>query len=121
MATVVDAGVVDLNDVGVDQLRDGQRLAAEAGDEALVVGEVLGEDLDRDRALEDQVGGLVDARHPAGAEPVADLVATREDSARHYSPSPTGAPAPTPTRRAGAPPSSLGGVSLGGVSAGGVG
>ena len=52
VAVVVDAGVVDLDDVGVDQLRDGQRLAAEAGDELLVVGEVLGQDLDRDGALE---------------------------------------------------------------------
>jgi hypothetical protein len=59
----------------VDQLRDGERLAAEAGDEALVVGEVLGEDLHRDRALEDAVRGPVDGRHPARAEPVVQFVA----------------------------------------------
>ena len=47
VAALVDAGVVDLDDVGVDQLRHRERLAAEAGDELLVVGEVLGEDLDR--------------------------------------------------------------------------
>ena len=57
VAAGVDAGVVDLDDVRVDQLGDGQRLAAEAGDELLVVGEVLGEDLDGDGALEHAVGG----------------------------------------------------------------
>ena len=59
----------------MDQLRDRERLAAEAGDELLVVGEVLGEDLDRDGPLEDPVGRPVDGRHAAGAEPVAELVA----------------------------------------------
>ncbi len=98
VAAVVDAGVVDLDDVGVDQLRDRQRLAPEAGDEALVVGEVLGEDLDRDRALEDAVGRLVDVRHPARAEPVADLVAARERPGRHQSPPPAAARA-RPRRR----------------------
>src|SRR6185369_12896727 len=68
VAAAVDAGVVDLDDVRVDQPRHRQRLAFEAGDEALVVVQVLGEDLDRHRALEDAVGRLVDARHPAGAE-----------------------------------------------------
>jgi len=72
---VVDAGVVDLDDVGVDQFRHRQRLAAEAGDEALVVGEVLGEDLHRDRPLEDQVGCLVDVRHPARAQSLGRFVA----------------------------------------------
>ena len=75
VAAVVDAGVVDLDDVRVDQLRDRERLAAEAGDELVVVGEVLGEDLDRDGALEHPVGGPVDGRHAARAEPVAELVA----------------------------------------------
>ena len=40
----------------MDQFRDGESLAPEAGDEPLVVGEVLGEDLDRDGSLEDAVG-----------------------------------------------------------------
>ena len=80
VAAVVDAGVVDLDDVGVDQLRHRQRLAAEAGDEALVVGEVLGEDLHRDGALEDPVGRLVDVRHPARAEPLRRFVAPGEGS-----------------------------------------
>ncbi len=75
-------GVVDLDDVRVDELGDRERLAAEAGDELLVVGEVLGEDLDGDGALEDPVGRPVDRRHPAPAEPVAELVAAGEGPPR---------------------------------------
>ena len=71
MAALVDAGVVDLDDVGVDQPGDRQRLAAEAGDELLVVGEVLREDLDGHGALEDVVDRAVNARHAARAEPIA--------------------------------------------------
>ena len=85
VAAVVDARVVDLDDVGVDQLRDGERLATEAGDEAVVVGEVLGEDLHRDGALEDAVGRFVDVRHPARAEALAGFVAAREGSGLHQS------------------------------------
>ena len=94
VAAVVDAGVVDLDDVGVDQFGDRQRLAPEAFDEALVVGEVLGEHLDRDRPLEDQVFGLVDVRHAARAEPVAELVAAREGPARHQPPASLPGPDP---------------------------
>ena len=75
VAPLVDPGVVDLDDVGVDQFRDGERLAPEAGDEPLVVGEVLGEDLDRDGALEDPVGCPMHGRHPARAEAPVDLIA----------------------------------------------
>ena len=88
VALLVDAGVVDLDDVGVDQLRDGERLAAEAGDELLVVGEVLGQDLHRDRALEHLVDRPVDARHPARAEAVAELVAAGDHGAGGHQPRP---------------------------------
>ena len=64
LAAIV-ARVIDLDDVGVDELRDGERLAAEACDEAVVIREVLREDLHRDRALEDRVRRAEDARHPA--------------------------------------------------------
>jgi hypothetical protein len=64
VAPAVDAGVIDLDDVGVDELRDRERLPAEAGDEALVVGEVLGEDLHRDGPLEDRVRRAEYRRHP---------------------------------------------------------
>ncbi len=57
------------------QPRRGQRLAAEAGDEGLVVGEVLGQQLDRDRALEHGVGREEDRRHAARAEARLDPVA----------------------------------------------
>src|SRR6202012_1203046 len=80
----------------MDQARHGQRLAAEAGDEALVVGEVLGEDLHRDLTLEDPVGRLVDVRHPAGAEPFTGFVAPREGSGLHQGPPSTEAPGPIP-------------------------
>ena len=97
----------------MDQLRHRQRLAPEAGDEALVVGEVLGEDLHRDGALEDQVGRLVDVRHPAGAEPLAGLVAPGEGSRLHHSPPPTPPGRPRPR----APVSSAFGCAGGSASA----
>ena len=100
VAVLVDAGVVDLDDVRVDQLRDRQRLAPEAGDELVVVREVLGEDLDRDGALQDPVGRLVDARHPARAEPVAELVAARDQGRAHRQPPPTPVPPVPPSSAA---------------------
>ena len=83
VAAGVDAGVVDLDDVRVDELGDGERLAAEAGDELLVVGEVLGEDLDGDGPLEHAIDGPVDGRHAAAAEAVAELVAVGDRGAAH--------------------------------------
>src|SRR6185312_3328611 len=82
-------------------------------DEAVVVGEVLGEDLHRDRALEDAVGRLVDVRHPARAEALAGFVAPGEGARLHHWLPSTAAPGPIPPA---APPPSLGGVtsSLGG-------
>ena len=74
----------------MDQLRDRERLAPKPGDELFVVREVLGEDLHRHGALEDAVGRLVDARHPARAQAVAELVATG-DQRRAHRPSPPGA------------------------------
>ena len=81
VAIVVDAGVIDLDDVGVDEPRDGQRLAAEASDELVVVGEMLGQDLHRDGPLEHAVGRSVDGGHAARAEPVAELVAVGDEAA----------------------------------------
>ena len=51
--------------------RGGQRLAPEARDELAVVGEVLGQQLDRDVALEARVEGAHDGRHAADAEALA--------------------------------------------------
>ena len=52
-----------------------ERLAAEAGHEVLVLGQVLGQQLDRHGALEHRVGGQEDGRHAAGAEAALDPVA----------------------------------------------
>ena len=74
----VVAGVVDLDDVGVDELCGGQRLAPEARHEAVVLGQVLGQQLDRDLALEHVVERAVDGRHAAGAEALVEPVAARD-------------------------------------------
>ena len=79
----VVAGVVHLHDVRVHQLRGGQRLAPEARDEPVVLGEVLGQQLHGDLALEHAVERPVDGRHPAGAEALVEPVAARDLHAEH--------------------------------------
>ena len=78
LALGVLARVEHLDDVRVLQARRRERLAAEAGDEVLVLGQVLGQQLDRHRALEHRVGGQEHGRHAAGAEPAVDPVAARD-------------------------------------------
>ena len=68
------AGVVDRDDVGVRERRHRLRLGLEAGERVGVIGEVLGQDLDRHVALEAGIAGAVDLPHPAGAERRDDLV-----------------------------------------------
>ena len=68
------AGVVDRDDVGVRERRHRLRLGLEAGERVGVIGEVLGQHLDRHVALEAGVAGAVDLPHPAGAERRDDLV-----------------------------------------------
>ena len=65
---VVEAEVEDLHDVGVHEPRGGERLAAEARDEARVLGQVLGEQLDRHVALQPRIERELDRRHAAHAE-----------------------------------------------------
>ncbi len=65
---------VDRGDVGVLELGEDLRLALEARETVGVGGERLGEDLDRDLALQLRVGGAVDDPHPALAERGGDLV-----------------------------------------------
>ena len=72
---LVEAEVEHLDDVRMHQARGGERLAPEARDERRVVGEVLGEQLQRDVALEPLVEGEVHGRHAADAEPALDPVA----------------------------------------------
>ena len=56
------------------QGRDGPRLALEAGQAIGVLGDLVGEDLDRDLAAQAGVAGAVDLPHAAGPEEVDDLV-----------------------------------------------
>jgi hypothetical protein len=59
----------------------GERLAAEARDEARVVGQVLGQELDGDVALEPRVERELDGRHAADAEAAVEAIAVREQVA----------------------------------------
>ena len=75
VGALVAAGVEHLHDVRVDQPRGGLCLALEARDEGGVVGEMLGQQLDGDLALEAQVHREMDGRHAAEAEPALEPVA----------------------------------------------
>ena len=92
------AGVEHLDHVGVLEPRRRQRLAAEAGHEGLVVGQVLGQQLDRHRALEHGVGGQEDGRHAARAQPALHAVAARDLGGNGH-PSSSGTTAPPRRRR----------------------
>ncbi len=77
---VVVTGVEDGDHVVVGEPGGGAGLALEAAYELLVVGQPFVHHLDRDRAVEPEVGGLVDGGHPAAGDPGADEVATVEDA-----------------------------------------
>ena len=83
-AGLVHAEVEDLDDVRVDELGDREGLAAEARDELLVVGQVLGQQLHGDLALEAAVEGEVDRRHPADAQASRELVAPGDHLPGHH-------------------------------------
>ena len=74
-ALLVEAEVEHLDDVRVHEPGGGERLAAEAGDERRVVGQVLGQQLDRHVALEALVEGQLHGGHPTDAEAALDPVA----------------------------------------------
>ena len=61
------ADVVDRQDVGVAERRDDAGFALEARERLRVVGETLGEHLDRDVALQPRVPGAIHLAHSAGA------------------------------------------------------
>ena len=82
VARLVLARVEDLHDVRVLEPGGGERLAAEAGDEGLVLGQVLGQQLDRHRPLEHLVGGQEDGGHAAGAEAALEPVAAGDLAGR---------------------------------------
>ena len=81
---LVQAGVEDLHDVRVHQTRRGLRLALEARHERRVLGEVLGEQLDRHPALQAQVEREVHGGHPAEAEPALQAVAPGDLHLAHW-------------------------------------
>ncbi len=86
-----EARVVDLVDaedrghVGMVQRREDLRLALEATEPLVVVGQLLGQHLDRDLAIEAGVLGSVDLAHPPGSERAEDLVVRQglADGERH--------------------------------------
>ncbi|GBD46670.1 hypothetical protein HRbin41_01500 [bacterium HR41] len=83
----VEAGVVDLDDVWVLEPSCRQRLVAEARHERLVLGEVLGEQLDGHGPLEHLVDGAEDGRHAAGSDPLFQPVAAAQKRrGRHLRP-----------------------------------
>jgi hypothetical protein len=97
VAARVEAEIEHLHDVRVHEPGGGERFAPEPGDERRVVGEVLGEQLDRDVALEPAVERQVHGRHPAHAEPALDPVPAGDRLlvGHHFDPCPV-RPAPPP-------------------------
>ena len=71
------------DDVRMVELRHRTRLAPEAVDVALVVGEALVEDLDRNAAPELAVAGHVDARHASGAGQLFEFVPSGDQLTDH--------------------------------------
>ena len=71
----VPADVVDRDDVGVRERRDGFRLALEPRESNGIRGDAVGEHLHRDVSVELPVARAVDLAHAAGAERREDLVA----------------------------------------------
>jgi len=67
------ARIVGLDDVGVAEPGGGSGLADEPVDEFLVLGEPLGEDLERDQAIHGDLPGLEHGTHAAAAQGAHDL------------------------------------------------
>ena len=74
---VLFADVEQRADVGVIQLRDGARFAFEPLAKLRSGGDLRGQRLDGDDAIEPRVAGLVDLAHPASAQRRHDLVRTK--------------------------------------------
>ena len=69
---------VDRDDVRVRELRRGLGLAQEARADLGAVGELRGQDLDRDHPLEAAVLGAIDDAHPPATDLAIELVGRRE-------------------------------------------
>ncbi len=63
-----------LDEIRMVQVRNGTRFAQEAGNQVLVVNELITEHLDRDKALQALFPGLVDNTHTTAAKLSNDLV-----------------------------------------------
>ena len=89
---VVRADVVERDDVGVGERRDGARLLLEAAQAVRVRRQVAGQDLDRDVAPEARVAGAVDLSHAARTEGRDDLVRTETHAGTECHASPLSLP-----------------------------
>ena len=76
------ADVEEREDVGMREGGDGLRLGREARERLGVAGQLLGQDLDRDLAVQPRVPRAVDLAHAAGAERGDDLVRAEPGSCR---------------------------------------
>ncbi len=65
---------VDLGDVGVVEAGEDLRLPREPGEPIWISGKGVGEDLQRDLAVELRVGGLPDLAHPTFAKQISDVI-----------------------------------------------
>jgi hypothetical protein len=82
LAALVGADVVDRQDRRVVQRRGRARLLLEAADAVRILGERVGEELDRDRAAQTRIDRTVHLAHAAGADDAGDLVRTDAGAAR---------------------------------------
>ncbi len=79
VAVAVLANIVDSDHVGVRQISRGVGLALETAQKALIVGQVLVENLDRHDAAEGEVLGAIDNRHTTAADAIDEAIAAVED------------------------------------------
>ena len=74
--TSAEVNIVQRANMGMIQARDDARLTFETLAPCGIVCEMLGEDFDRNGAIEARILGFVDLAHPAGAEWRQALVRT---------------------------------------------
>jgi hypothetical protein len=90
------AEVEDAGDVRVAQPGGGQRLLPQPVAEAVVVGELRGQHLDRDGPVQHLVVGAPDDGHAAGAEPFEQAVPVADETALSPGRQPTHVPIVAP-------------------------
>ncbi len=99
----IEAEVEHLDDVRMHEARCRQRLAAEPRHERWVIGEVLGQQLDRHVTLEPAVEREVDGRHSANPEPALNPVPACDRCRASHCPLPLPAPPAAPPPAPAAP------------------